>query len=159
MANSIENMAIPQASANTADRWAIGLSVICMVHCLGTPFILTLSPLLQVSATNELLFHGVLLLPLLGFALWAFWRGYKLHQKKVSIVLGCIGFGLLFLGLVLHEYFAHWELIASHAHSHATDTAFLTSWGSISTLVGSIFLIAAHAYNMKFCDCACHNRK
>lgn len=160
------------ATTAKIDRWAIFLSGLCMVHCLATPFILALVPFFQV-ASNELLFHAGLLLPLTGFAFWAFWRGYKLHRKKFSIIIGTIGFAFLLLGLGLHEFMVHFggtDTLGSaaghahhHGHSHAhaahVHAGFQLSWGTIATVVGSLFLVWAHIYNMKFCDCACHDHQ
>ncbi len=170
MASNSESISSIEARPATVDRWAILLSVLCMVHCLATPFILALFPFIYPSH-DELFFHGAMMLPLAGFAFWAFWRGYKLHKRLLSIGLGLAGFTLLAFGLASADHFIFIQEAANHAHSHshaghahtaidfALPVQFQFTWGAALTILGSILLIVAHVYNMRFCNCACHDHK
>lgn len=145
-----------------ADRWAIFLSAVCMIHCLATPLLLMAFPFVH-ELPNEALIHSLFIFPLVAFAVWAFWRGYKIHGRKTAMVLGLIGFFALLTGLALHD---HTGLIPATGLPHAGLSfdehqgmhifGVHLGWASVVTSIGSIFLIAAHFFNMRYCRCACH---
>lgn len=113
-----------------ADRWALALSFLCLLHCLFTPVLLLLFPAFEVFHHGSH-FHEISFFVLLAIAAVAFYRGFRLHKKPQVLVVALAGFATLWAGLILHEY------------------AF------VITSVGSGFLIIAHLWNMKFCRCAC----
>src|SRR5262245_34100018 len=84
------------------------LSVLCVVHCLLTPFILALVPAAAGALVSA---HPVLLVLVLTIAAWAFIPGYRHHHQRAPVALGFLGLTLLALGTFLF-------------HATALDTAF-----------------------------------
>lgn len=111
------------------DRMAIGLSVVCLLHCLALPvFLLALPTLSDYTAGTESPFHWLLLgiaLPLSGFALW---RGYLHHRHRNVLLLGGLGLTIMFLGV-------------AHLPAEQFETPL--------TVVGVVVLLAAHVVNLR----------
>ncbi|MBX7114875.1 MAG: MerC domain-containing protein [Myxococcaceae bacterium] len=115
------------------------LSLICIIHCLAAPFVLAAMPTLSHFMGG---FHPVLLVFVVGTALWAFIPGYKHHRRPSIIVAALVGVTLLTLATLLFEgdvlmesaltipgaavlMWAHWknrrcvhDAHAHHGHSH-----------------------------------------
>lgn len=117
------------AQQQRLDRWAIGLSALCLVHCLAIPATLLVLPLFA----HELISHQswvhwlllVLALPLSAFALL---RGYRRHRYLPVVIAGGIGISIMFVG-VAHIAGVELELPLSMA--------------------GALCLVYAHVQNMR----------
>jgi MerC mercury resistance protein len=70
------------------------LSAVCAVHCLLTPLIPAAS-----SALGG--FHPVLLVGVVGVALWAFVPGFKCHRSLLVLGLALAGIGFLSVAALL----------------------------------------------------------
>ena len=79
------------------DRSALGLSGLCLLHCLAGAVLLSV-----LSVGGGLLSHTIhawglaLALPLAAFGLW---RGYRLHTRWQVIALGTAGLALMLASL------------------------------------------------------------
>jgi|CXWL01.1.fsa_nt_gi peptidoglycan/LPS O-acetylase OafA/YrhL len=96
-------MMADRASTHThvlGDSVGQALSVLCIVHCLATPFVLAAAP-----TASHLLggVHPVLLVFVVGTALWAFIPGYRHHKRPMIIVAALVGVTLLTVATVLFE--------------------------------------------------------
>lgn len=112
-----------------ADKIGIWLSAVCLVHCLVTPVIVLLVPLLAVLSYDHT--HKVLALVLPLIALPAFISGFKHHGRWSVAILGLIG-------LFLIEFAAMDPLgIFQQAGEEAT------------TIAGSLFLLFGHIHNRR----------
>lgn len=118
------------------DKTGVSLSALCLVHCLSTPFLLSFYPVYN-EIVNETLFHAVLGPALLAIAAFAFYRGYRRHRQVRVVVSGALGIAFLFAGLL----FPH-TILLPHFSAQAT-----------LSIVGSIFLITAHFWNIRYCRC------
>lgn len=100
------------------------LSAVCAVHCVTTPFLLGLLP-----AAGSVLggAHPVLLVLVVGVALWAFVPAYRCHRAKH--VIGLAVAGVAFLGVAALAF--HDDLVL--------DTAL--------SLVGATLMMGAHWRN------------
>jgi hypothetical protein len=111
------------------DKLAVGLSVLCLVHCLALPVALLLMPGLgSLVVGTESPFHWVLLglaLPVSGYALW---HGYRHHGRRLVLVLGMLGLALMFVAV-------------SHVVSARLETSL--------TVVGVLMLLCAHLSNIR----------
>lgn len=114
------------------DRLGMGFSTLCAVHCAATPLLLLAFPLAGELMENELIHWGLaaFVIPI-GAA--AFYQGYRHHRQSLVPVLGGVGLLLIAGALLLPE-----GLIDELLH-HAI------------TLIGSLFLIAAHWRNRRAC--------
>lgn len=112
------------ASSSMLDASAIGLSGLCMIHCLALPLVAALTPAVATWAQAEWIHGAVVLLavPLSALALWR--RG----QRLVVVVPALLGLGLLALGAL------HWP-----GHDYETPI----------TVAGSLALAGAHLVNWR----------
>lgn len=112
------------------DRLAIGLSALCLVHCLALPVALLFAPALEaVVLGTESPFHWVLLglaLPVSGYALW---HGYRHHGYRNPLLLGLAGLFIMLLAV-------------AHVLSERLETPL--------TVVGVLALLAAHLGNIRY---------
>jgi hypothetical protein len=108
------------------------LSVLCMVHCLATPFAVASLPALA-SALGG--FHPIILVFVVAVALWAFVPGVRRH-KKAEVVIEAVG-GVLLLSLAALAF--HDQL-----------------WADIPlSLAGACLMMLAHWRNRVFQRQAC----
>jgi len=84
----------PRLSGGTLDRLAIGLSGLCMVHCLGTAILVAF----LASAGGALLnpaIHEVGLTIAIGFGAIALGRGIFEHGYMMPSSVGALGLGIM----------------------------------------------------------------
>jgi hypothetical protein len=123
-----------------ADSLGIWTSSLCVVHCLLTPVVLSLSAVSAHFLPSEEWVHRMLAFVIAALGGIALLRGYRLHRRRRVLVLMGMGltlvFGAAFFGNLLP--------------SHVAEVCI--------TLVGSVCMIAAHRANHTFChncrDCA-----
>lgn len=127
--------------AMSKDKIGIMLSVGCMVHCILTPLILPLLPLIGFTFKHSPWIHIMLALIIGVIAYITFDLGFKKHHSPLPMLLAMAGVPLLFIG-----GFAEMNTI-----SEPISIFF--------TLVGSIILIIAHYSNHHLlCTCGCKNK-
>ena len=124
-----------------SDKFAMTLSMVCLVHCLFAPslFILTYS-FMAMSVDSELV-HKLILLITVPVSLFALSLGYKNHSTMNFIVLGIIGLLTLVLAVILGE-----GVLGENGE------LFLT-------MLGSTLVIISHYKNYQICkktNCDCH---
>lgn len=114
-------------STNWLDGAAVGLSALCLIHCLALPLLVAGLPFLAQFAEGHL--HAQMLVIVLPLSVIALGLGFRHHGNMRIIVAGTLGMALLTLGAtVAHN---HWGI--------AADRAF--------TIAGALTLAAAHFYN------------
>lgn len=121
----------PRPRHTTWDQVGMIGSAICVIHCLATPLVVGLLSAVGLGFIGGELLHKVLVVPLLGVALLAFWPGYRHHGNKKILSSGAAGVLALLVAVFVLEPF--------HAHDLATAT----------TVVGSVILIGAHGANWR----------
>lgn len=107
------------------DSMAIGLSGLCLIHCLALPLIASLLPLAGAWAEAEWV-HGLFAAVAAPVSLWTLARPTD-RSPKILIVAGA-GLAFLFLGA------AGWP-------SHEAETPL--------TVAGGLLLAAAHVLNWR----------
>ena len=80
---------------STADKAAIGLSLLCALHCLALPLFLSLFPALVAIGFQDERFHLLMLISVVPMSLFALTLGCRQHRS--FYVLGTGGLGILFL--------------------------------------------------------------
>jgi uncharacterized membrane protein len=114
-------------STKWLDGAAVGLSALCLIHCLALPLVVAGLPFLAQFAEGHL--HAQMLVVVLPLSIVALGLGYRHHRNARIVAAGVAGMTLLTLGATLaHE---SWGV--------AADRAF--------TIVGALVLAAAHFYN------------
>lgn len=114
------------------DKLGIFGSGACVAHCLFIPFLALAAPSFTSFLENEWIHKG-LLVGLIPISFLAFSQSKKVHKKSQPIILGVCGIALLILAIALE---------AIHVEFPYMEQALTT--------LGSICLITAHIYNMKF---------
>ena len=123
------------------DKFAAGLSIACLLHCLLVPsFLIVSSGALALSIDNELI-HWTILFLAIPVSIYALVTGVSNHNNFAVFLVGLAGLGILF--------------------ATALSESFLTeTYVIIFTLMGSAFVVYAHFKNFQLCkelDCDCHD--
>ncbi|PHQ95446.1 MAG: hypothetical protein COB48_02805 [Pseudoalteromonas sp.] len=113
----------------TADKFAIGLSLMCTEHCFATPVILALLPSFAVLQINGEQFHLWVLAAVLPTSLLALSLGCKKHKRTRYMACGVVGLAFLIIAVLLGQEEAEKAL----------------------TLIGSAFIALAHWFNYQQC--------
>lgn len=114
-------------STNWLDGAAVGLSALCLIHCLALPLVVAGLPFLAQFAEGHL--HAQMLVVVLPLSFIALGLGFRHHRNTSIVAAGCIGMLLLTIGATI----AHEQL------GLVADRMF--------TIVGSLILATAHFYN------------
>jgi len=112
------------------DQAGIGASFLCVLHCLLTPFLITVLP--AVVATEHQT-HSVFAVIILLFGMLAFVPGYRKHQMKSIPAVGVMGVLMIILAAMLPEM----------------EQAEMIETGLV--IAGGITLISAHLRNAYWC--------
>lgn len=117
------------------DKLAIGLSVLCTVHCLVFPLLLLLVPsLTALSIADDDLFHQWMIAAVLPSSLIALSMGCKKHGNYTFLGLG-------FFGVLLLSLAAFW------GHDLVGETG-----EKGLTLFSSLLIATAHFNNHRLCQ-------
>lgn len=124
-----------------ADRLGIWASALCVVHCLLTPVLLSLSPVLAHLLPGEESTHRSLAVLVALFGTVALLSGFRRHRRALVLLLMAAGLTLIAGAAWFGERLPdHWAEV-------------------LVTLCGSTFMIAAHRLNHTFCrSCVCSSR-
>jgi len=114
--------------AALGDQAAIGTSVLCLVHCLAVPLVVSFFPAFAKVAELPEWFHLVLVLLALPISGWAMAAGFRRHGAIMPVAWAITGVLLMTLGV-------------SGGWSLAAETGI--------TVVGSISLMLAHFLNWR----------
>lgn len=119
----------PARGTNLFDQVAVGLSGLCVLHCLLLPFVLLAIPFLGQFGDDH--FHVQVLLLVFPVSLIALGRGFRRHKNLLIILAGAVGLGVLAIGGTL-------------VHSRYGLAA-----DRVVTVAGSLILAAAHFANSR----------
>lgn len=131
-----------KSAQSVMDKLAIGLSMVCTVHCFATPILLTLLPSFAALQLDNEQFHLWILVAVIPTSVLALSLGCKKHKRLRYMVSGLIGVMLMVLAIIFAE-------------------ALLGELGEKGfTLVGAAFIAVAHWFNYRQCfaksdDCPC----
>ena len=129
------------------DKFAIGLSMMCAIHCLALPFLLVLLPSMAALQLDNEVFHLWMVVAVLPTSIYALTLGCKQHKRYRLLILSVIGLALLVMGLVLGEV-----LIGEAGEK-------------LLSVIGAGFVAAGHWFNYRLCralkhkECASPNDK
>jgi len=114
-------------STSWLDGAAVGLSALCLIHCLALPLLVAGLPFLAQFSEGHL--HAQMLVIVLPLSIVALGLGFRHHRSTTIVSAGAVGMLLLTAG-------------ATVAHSQlglAADRLF--------TIAGALVLATAHFYN------------
>ena len=125
-----------------ADQIGVWASSLCVVHCLLTPVLLSISAVSAHFLPSEERTHRTLAVVIAAIGATALFRGYRKHRSSRVLLLMVTGLVFIFGG-------AWW---GDHLPSHTAEV--------LVTLIGSGLMISAHRMNHTFCrDCSCSHSK
>jgi len=88
----------------TADRTAIGLSLLCAAHCLLLPILVIVSPSIAALGIENEAFHRGMILAVVPVSAYALFVGLRKHGSPGVLAIGIAGLLVLGVGAVLgHE--------------------------------------------------------
>ena len=126
------------ALAIPVDQIAVWTSTACVIHCLLTPVVLSISAVSAHFLPSEEKTHRTLAVAIAALGAIALVRGFRRHRSSRVLALMVVGLAFIFGG-------AYW---GDRLPSHAAEV--------VVTLIGSGFMFAAHRRNHTFCrDCSC----
>ncbi|MEX1221370.1 MAG: MerC domain-containing protein [Idiomarina sp.] len=113
-----------------SDKTAIGLSALCLIHCLLLPILLiTLPPITGLLILDDETFHQWMLFAVVPVSLIALLIGHRHHRSYRTLLVGFIGLATL----------AFTAFIDHHTFSPYADVIF--------TVIGSSIITYAHIRN------------
>ncbi|MFK7865741.1 MAG: MerC domain-containing protein [Pseudohongiellaceae bacterium] len=119
--------------AQSADKAAIGLSFLCVLHCLLLPVAVLLIPSADIFGLDDEFFHKILLVGVLPISTFALLSGQRKHGDLVVLIVGICGLSVL---------------IVTAAIGHE----FIGEVGErLATLLGSTLVAFSHFRNFKLC--------
>ncbi len=121
-----------------ADKLGICTSVLCVVHCIFTPVLLSFSSVAAHLLPGEEKTHRCLALLVACFGALAVVNGFRRHHRGLVLFLMMGGLALIFG--------AAWfgDRLPTHG------------WEVAVTFAGSSLMVAAHRFNHTFCkSCEC----
>lgn len=114
-------------STSWLDGAAVGLSALCLIHCLALPLLVAGLPFLAQFAQGHL--HAQMLVIVLPLSIAALGLGYRHHRSSKIVLAGTVGMLTLVIG-------------ATVAHNQLGLTA-----DRLFTIAGALVLAAAHFFN------------
>ncbi|MFT6957815.1 MAG: hypothetical protein ACJAYC_002831 [Halieaceae bacterium] len=124
------------------DQAAIGLSLLCAIHCLALPFAATALPSLVALGFADESFHMWLIVVVIPLSAFALAMGCRKHRQSRVLYMGVLGLLCLCSGPLL-------------GHDILGETA-----ERALTLIGAALLAAGHIRNFLLCRerdaCDCH---
>lgn len=111
---------------NGLDIFAMTASFACLLHCLALPLLVASLPALSRTIDMTEALHVWILVFALPTSLYALYGGFKQTNRRLPLILGVIGLAALTGGLIFEDN---------------------ASLSVIITVIGSVFLSAAHLLN------------
>ena len=116
------------------DKAAIGLSLLCVAHCLLTPIAIIILPALGATFLDDERFHYALLLLVLPTSIFSLGLGCSMHGRREILLFGLFGLFLMSLILVLGE-----DILGELGEK-------------VSTIIGASIIAVAHVRNFRACQ-------
>ena len=124
-----------------SDKSAIGLSLLCTIHCLAMPLAVVLLPSIAGLPLADETFHYWILVAVLPISAYALTMGCKKHQRYRLLLIGGAGLSIL-------------AFAAYAGHDLLGETG-----EKILTVAGTIILALGHLWNYRLCQhqnpCGC----
>lgn len=117
-----------------SDTAAIGLSLLCAIHCLMLPLVLVWLPTAMALTVGDEIFHVVMVLLVIPLSLYALLVGCKQHKRFRVLMLGCIGLSLLLAAIFL-------------GHDYLGDIG-----EKVMTVIGAGLVAVGHWFNYQLCQ-------
>lgn len=124
---------------DTLDKSAMGLSFLCLAHCMILPVVTVLLPTMLALTLEDEIFHRILLIGIVPLSGLALFMGCQKHRYWSVFAWGVTGLSIL----IFAAFFGH-EVFGEQGEKAATA-------------VGSLLIVVCHYKNYRQCgrhDCA-----
>lgn len=142
------------------DSVAIGMSLVCAVHCAITPLLIVVLPVLATTFWVHQDFHLWMLLLVVPMTLSAVLLGFRKHRDRLVLTLGGLGLAVLVSVAVYESFFVaigHGGATGcAHCAGSGTGIGVATGAGESAGILGTTalvnmggagLLVAAHVRN------------
>ncbi len=129
------------------DKVAIGLSMVCTLHCLALPMLLVVLPSAVALPLDNEAFHLWMIIAVIPTSVYALTLGCRQHKRYRLLILGITGLAMLITALLLEG----------------------TGIGEVSekplTVLGAALIAIGHGFNYRLChqhkqaSCDCDDEK
>ncbi|CAA0108676.1 Uncharacterised protein [Halioglobus japonicus] len=129
--------------STSIDKAAIGLSMICAVHCLLLPVVIVMLPTLAATTFGDEQFHQWMLLAVLPTSLVALTMGCQQHRSMSVLAIGVVGLTILTLAVLF-------------GHAWLGEV-----WEKAASLTGASLIALSHLRNHTLCkrqQCDCESK-
>ena len=92
------------------DLYAVGLSTLCVLHCVALPVLVALMPVATQAAESELV-HRVLVVIAVPVSLRVVWRTRLMSGNRLFVGAALVGLALLLLGAFIEAVSTYEEPI------------------------------------------------
>ena len=123
--NTYDAKSLRWSPTGRMDLYAVGLSTLCLLHCVALPVLAALMPVLGQAAENELV-HRVLAMAAVPVSLRVIWKTRPVSDNRLFVSAALIGLGLLLVGAFVEALSAYEQPI---------------------TVVGGVLLGSAHLWH------------
>jgi hypothetical protein len=121
-------------SAFSADNLGIWASALCVVHCIATPILISMSVVFVHLIPGEEKTHRTLAVGIAALGAVALVNGFRTHGRRRILGIMAVGLAFIFAGAF------YGDRLPSHGYEVAV------------TMTGSILMISAHRMNHTFCN-------
>ena len=119
-----------------ADKAAISVSGLCLVHCLALPLLVAFYPVAFVLALSEEFFHWAMVMMAIPISTASLFIGCQKHEKRQVLLVGVVA-----LALLLAPFAVPHEVINEQMEV-------------VVTVLGALLLATAHIMNFRLCRAA-----
>jgi hypothetical protein len=123
-----------RSSTFSADNLGIWASALCVVHCIATPILISMSAVFVHLIPGEEKTHRTLAVGIAALGAVALAKGFRTHGRRRVLGMMAAGLAFIFAGAF------YGDRLPSHGYEVAV------------TMTGSILMIAAHRMNHTFCN-------
>lgn len=136
------------------DSLAIGMSLLCAVHCLLTPILIVFLPIIATTFWVHQDFHLWMVLFVVPTTSAAVFMGCRKHRDKAVLILSMLGLVCL-VSIAGYETWLHADSNATEAphcpHCVAQSKQAWLTPGTLINVLGGMLLASAHGRNFLLC--------
>ena len=136
------------------DSLAIGMSMLCAVHCLLTPVLIVSLPIVATTFWVHQDFHLWMILFVVPTTSAAVFMGCRMHKDKMVMFLSILGLGFL-VSVAGYETWYYLERLPAEVsvcpHCLAKQEGNIFKAMTIFNVIGGVFLASAHSRNYLLC--------
>lgn len=123
-----------RAPVFSADNLGIWASALCVLHCVATPVLISISAVLAHFIPGEEKTHRTLAVGIAALGAIALVKGFRTHRRRRVLGLMALGLAFIFCGAF------YGDRLPSHGYEVAV------------TMMGGVLMICAHRMNHTFCE-------